>query len=115
MGLFSLFGVFLAVLTLVWRGIFSSLAPEVALSQPQRILLMMTLAYICALAIYGNVGEIFFSPSGYVSFVLFFAANLAAVPPTYQLSRRFRGWVFSLLACAFLAHLYWEFGIHFGN
>lgn len=114
LGLFSLFGLFLAVFTLVWRGIFSSSAAQLALSQPQRLILMMTLAYTCALAIYGNVGEIFYSPIGYISFVLFFAASIGAVPATYHLSRRFRVWVLSLLACAFVLHLYFEFGVKLG-
>ncbi len=114
LGLFSLFGLFLAVFTLVWRGIFSPSASQLTLSQPQRLILMMTLAYTCALAIYGNVGEIFYSPIGYISFVLFFAASIGAVPATYHLSRRFRVWVLSLLACAFVLHLYFEFGVKLG-
>lgn len=113
-GLLSLLGLFWAVFTLVWRGIFSSSAAQLALSQPQRLILMMTLAYTCALAIYGNVGEIFYSPIGYISFVLFFAASIGAVPATYHLSRRFRVWVLSLLACAFVLHLYFEFGVKLG-
>ena len=114
LGLFSLFGVFIAVFTLVWRGIFSLSASQLALSQPQRLILMMTLAYTCALAIYGNVGEIFYSPIGYISFVLFFAASIGAVPATYHLSRRFRIWVLGLLSCAFILHLYLEFGVKLG-
>jgi O-antigen ligase len=114
LGLFSLFGVFAAVFILVWRGIFSSSAAQLALSQPQRLILMMTLAYTCALAIYGNVGEIFYSPIGYISFVLFFAACIGTVPATYCLSRRFRIWVLGLLACAFVLHLFLEFGVKLG-
>jgi O-antigen ligase len=114
LGLLSLFGVMLAAITLVWRGIFAVSASGLALSLPQRLLLMMTLAYTCALAIYGNVGEIFYSPNGYILFVLFFAASIGAVPATFHLSRRFRIWVLGLLSCAFVLHLYLEFGVKLG-
>jgi O-antigen ligase len=114
LGLLSLFGVMLAAISLVWRSIFTVSASGLSLSQPQRLLLMMTLAYTCALAIYGNVGEIFYSPIGYILFILFFAGSIGSVPPSYVLSRRFRIWVLSFLACAFLVHLYLEFGARFG-
>jgi O-antigen ligase len=114
LGLLSLFGVMLAAITLVWRGIFAASASRLALSQPQRLLLMMTLAYTCALAIYGNVGEIFYSPIGYILFVLFFAASIGGVPPTYELSRRFRSAVLMFIAIAFVIHLYLEFKARFG-
>lgn len=114
LGLLSLLGVMLAVLVLVWRGIFSAHAARFNLSHSQRLLLMMTLAYTSALAIYGNVGEIFYSPIGYVLFVLFFAASIGGVPPTYHLSRRFRSIVLALIGIAFVAHLYLEFGARFG-
>jgi O-antigen ligase len=114
LGLLSLFGVMLAAISLVWRGIFAVSASGLSPSQPQRLLLMMTLAYTCALAIYGNVGEIFYSPIGYILFILFFAGSIGSVPPSYVLSRRFRIWVLSFLACAFLVHLYLEFGARFG-
>jgi riboflavin transporter FmnP len=78
LGLFSIFGIFLAVVTLVWRGIFSSKVNSAGnlLSGSQRILLMMTLAYTCALAIYGNVGEIFYTPIEYILFAFFFSLVL---------------------------------------
>jgi O-antigen ligase len=115
LGLLSLFGIFTAVLALVWRGIFSPFPNSPVLSQPQRLLLMMTLAYTCALAIYGNVGEIFYSPIGYIPFVLFYAGTIAAVPPAFHLSRRFRAWVLGLLGLAFIAHIYLEFGARFAR
>jgi O-antigen ligase len=111
LGLLSLFGVFFTVFSLVWRGILSPTSSGVILTQPQRLILMMTLAYTCALAIYGNVGEIFYSPIGYILFILFYAGSIACVPPAYRLSLRFRAWVLGLLALAFIAHLYLEFRI----
>jgi O-antigen ligase len=115
LGLLSLFGIFAAVFTLVWKGIFSPLPNAPALTQPQRLILMMSVAYTCALAIYGNVGEIFYSPIGYIPFVLFYAGSIAAVPPAYRLSFRFRAWVLGFLAVAFVAHLYLEFGARFAR
>lgn len=115
LGLLSLFGVFFATFSIVWRGIFSPPSSAAMLSQQQRLILMMTLAYTCALAIYGNVGEIFYSPSGYISFALFFSASIAVVPPPYHLSKHFRVWVLGALACAFMIHLYWEYGGNFAH
>ena len=114
LGLLSLFGIFAAVLTLVWRGIFSDAAKPV-LTQYQRLILMMMLAYSCALAIYGNVGEIFYSPIGYIPFVLFYAISIGTVPPAYKLSIRFRVWVLGFLVFSFLVHLYLELGIRFAG
>lgn len=109
-GLLSLFGIFASVFSLVWKGIFAPPPNDPILSKAQRLILMMSLAYTCALAIYGNVGEIFYSPIGYIPFVLFYAGSIATVPPAYRLSIRFRAWVLGFLAVAFLVHLYLEFG-----
>ena len=49
-----------------------------------------------------------------ILFVLFFAACIGGVPPTYELSKRFRIGVLSFLAFAFMAHLYLEFGARYG-
>jgi hypothetical protein len=115
LGLLSLFGIFAAVFALVWKGIFSPTPNAPVLSQPQRLILMMTLAYTCALAIYGNVGEIFYSPIGYIPFVLFYAGCIAAVPPAFRFSFRFRAWVLGLLAIAFVVHLSLEFWARFSR
>jgi len=115
LGLLSVFGVFFASITLVWRGIFS-FKPNGeggTLSYRQRILLMMTLAYTCALAIYGNVGEIFYSPIGYILFALFYSISVGAVPATYKLSKNFRYTILALLAFALVLHVLLEF--HFLN
>lgn len=115
LGLFSLLGIFAAVFTLALRGVFSPLPTAPILSQSQRLILMMTLAYTCALAIYGNVGEIFYSPIGYIPFVLFYAVTTAVVPPAYSLSPHFRAWVLGLLGAAFLTHICLEFGARFAR
>jgi len=108
-GLLSLFSVFISVLMLVWHGIFGVKRNDVDLSLSQRLLLMMTLAYTCALAIYGNVGEIFYTPIGYVLFALFFSASIGSVPASFNLSSRFRFSVLAFLLVCFILHLYFEF------
>jgi O-antigen ligase len=112
LGLLSLFGVFFAAVFVVLRGISSprfNLACE-DLPRQQRMLLMITLAYTFALSIYGGVGEIFYSPIGYVLFTFFFCISIGAVPAAYRLSKRFIITVLAFLFIALAAHLSLEFG-----
>jgi O-antigen ligase len=110
LGLISLLGVMFASISLVWRGVLKKdiHLSNLEYSKSQKILQMITLAYTFALAIYGNVGEIFYSPNGYILFVLFYSAMIGATTPSsYNLSRNFITTVLVFIGCAFLFHLYW--------
>lgn len=106
-GLLSLFGVMLSALALMWRGICAINADQTLVrDRTRKIVLMMGGGYVCALAIYSNVGEIFYFPASYMVFAIFLAATSGAGDGLIQLSRRFRLGVFAVLIIALALHVY---------
>jgi len=108
-GLFSLFGVMIAALYLVWRGVFAkSIESIVTRTREQKIVLMMGMAYVFALTVYSNVGEIFYFPASYLVFATFIGATAGAGDGLTSLSPRFKFVAWTLLAIALIAHLLLE-------
>ena len=108
-GLFSLFGVMIAAIYLAWRGVFAkSIKSTMIRSREQKLVLMMGMAYVFALAIYSNVGEIFYFPASYLVFATFMGAAAGAGEGLASLSSRFKFGVWILLVIALIAHLLLE-------
>ena len=69
---------------------------------------MMGMAYVCALAIYSNVGEIFYFPASYLVFATFLGATAGAGEGLASLSPRFKFAMWIFLAVALITHLLLE-------
>lgn len=109
-GLLSLLGVMLSAIYLCWRSIFSPSfrGPTLALSIDNRVVIVTGFAFTLALAMYGNVGEIFYSPINYVVFVVFYAAMACAADGVAQISIRCRWGLVIALVVLLVLHLYLE-------
>lgn len=112
LGLASLLALIITTLVVVWNGIAgnTTISKEPRLAKLQRLSLMMTLGFICAMSIYGNVGEIFYSPSGYIVFAIFLFITIGIVPTDYEISKRLMYSIFVFLGLAFIVHVLIEFG-----
>jgi hypothetical protein len=111
-GLLSLLAVLWVSASVCWSLAFNGPAGgrESHLSLQQRLTLMMGLSFTAALSIYGNVGELFYSPINYILFVFFYALVVREVPIARTLSKRRQLFILSAVLLAFFAHLIWEYG-----
>lgn len=109
-GLLSLLGVMLSAIYLCWRGVFAHRVGEgvKVVTREQRIALMSGFAFTLALAIYSNVGEIFYTPVNYVVFALFCAVTASAGDGVAQVSVRWRWGILGALLLFLGWHLYLE-------
>ena len=80
------------------------------LTNAQKMLSMMVLAYAFAFLIYGNVQEDFYVPALTILFFVTFGIFVQAVPPSFHLPQKLQRALGFLLVLAFGAHVYWEFG-----
>ena len=106
-GLLALLGVMGASI-IVSLTSFSKPYPKnsaVGSNQDRRILLMAGFAYTVAMVIYGNVGEIFFSPANYMVFVVFMASLITASNGTVEVSLKTLKIILGLLGLALLLHV----------
>ena len=111
-GLLSLLGLIFVAVRTAWRSMFeieSTGGTGLGLSYVQRLVLMMGFSYTMALAIYGNVGEMFYTPIGYLLLGFFFAVMVGLVPSVRPIHRKTPMVVGGLLLTSLLAHLYWEY------
>ena len=114
-GLISLLAVLWVSIAVCWSLAFRNPAGgggagEARLSSQQRLILMMGLSFTVALAIYGNVGEMFYTPVNYILFVFFYALVVREVPIAGGLSKRRQLSILAAVLLAFVAHLIWEYG-----
>lgn len=109
-GLLSLFGVMVAALSLAWRGVFQGVLSNtlVAENRQRAIMLMVGFAYTLALAIYGNVGEIFYSPVNTLVFFAMYAATACAGYNLIRISLKMRCLILSIIIGLLGIHVYLE-------
>lgn len=109
-GLLSLLGLIVSAVFLCWRGVFamSVSVRECGVTREQKISLMAGFAFALALAIYSNVGEIFYAPVNYMVLALFFAVGASAGDGLVKLNRWLTWFVCSILVCLLALHIYFE-------
>ena len=112
LGLLSLLAVMVVSASVCWSLAFTDSAAngKTRTSLRQRLVLMMGLSFTAALAIYGNVGEMFYTPINYILFVFFYALVVREVPIARGLSKRRQLSILAAVLLVFVAHLIWEYG-----
>lgn len=106
-GLLSLIGIMFASIALAWRGVFQTdVNGSCVIDREQQIMIMAGFAFTLALMIYGNVGEIFYAPTNFVVFAVFYTLSALAGDGLLSLSLRVRWFIAALLGGAFALHLY---------
>ena len=112
LGLLSLLALMFVAIRTSWSSMFFLGDHRDGASTPSyhhRLFLMMGFAYTMALAIYGNVGEMFYTPIGYILLAFFFSMIVGAAPRVNPIRHRTPLIMAILLAASLLAHLYWEY------
>lgn len=95
--------------SVVMAGQSALLGRNGGLSSSQKVFSMMMLAYTFAFIIYGNVQEDFYVPALTLLFFMAFGIFVEAVPASFQVSKRLAWSLSTLIAFAFIGHLFWEY------